>query len=777
MADFDSYSYDIYERLPEWWKEDKLAKSVNDYSNDLIAAILEGLLSTGGVAQPLNCWLTIPEEYTWYHHYQSPDDLLTDVNIVNENETIIQSATSILFTDDNDETHSRKIVASLPNTKRECNAKIQLKLLGRLSDLYHGEFSPANSSNDFLDFKKSDDKGDELLSNFRKQDVIREITITNAEQTITLHNIPSTASIEILTETNEILIDGQTNDDLVDGCINKIKPVIKNKDYQESYIDSNGETQTKNIEIENENKKTEIEITSTASVEFDLQVYLYKPTYTTEQNIQVTSVSAFPIERITLYGYFCHPFNNRAGLKYLWEKKYTERSRTTYDRITKQFDCERFYIEVKFYGISTPLRKGFPQEINNSNVIYQPNPNLDKWGKIYNLPRRLYKPDITKDEEPFTFPKYYPYSIEQDYWYEQRMINEYKVNNEAVNSLWIRDSDYNKVAVLDCIYPYMNDIWVYTETVDSRNILADQVQLKNPTLTENEVYGGVSWGKEQLTLNNPLMITLNPDNSETAELNDNSTQSKPLKISFDLHEVQENETTAYESTPKDIKIKGIELKIKSHVDLQQAGIKLSDRSTVTIPYISKYFDEPKLEQRNIYVTPEEWEREKGYYIIGSETNLFGEEEITREQIFAGNNGKIDFELIFSNENSFLESTLYIEEIILNIYYELIPAEYDLTVSLNKSELLSTEDKIQLTVNVKNTGKISVDTKELFIITSPELFIDNQYNGITFDLEVDEVLEPVIFDIKAKEGTQVGLYDIIVFCEDKIIPNEILVRGN
>ena len=40
MADYDSFSYEINNRLPEWWKNDALAFPINKYTQDLIAEIL-----------------------------------------------------------------------------------------------------------------------------------------------------------------------------------------------------------------------------------------------------------------------------------------------------------------------------------------------------------------------------------------------------------------------------------------------------------------------------------------------------------------------------------------------------------------------------------------------------------------------------------------------------------------------------------------------------------------------------------------------------------------
>ena len=77
----------------------------------------------------------------------------------------------------------------------------------------------------------------------------------------------------------------------------------------------------KDIDISDPNSKTELILSSSRTVSFDLQVKLKKPTYTTEQNIKLATVSAFPLEWVRLYGYYCHPFNKEEGYRFLWEKE------------------------------------------------------------------------------------------------------------------------------------------------------------------------------------------------------------------------------------------------------------------------------------------------------------------------------------------------------------------------------------------------------------------------------------------------------------------------
>ena len=782
---FENFSYDIISRMPEWYKEDKLAMSVNEYTQGLIVTMLQALLTNIGVVQPLNCWKTIPEEYTWYHHYKATDDYLIDEQV---NRNLTEDAVTTLF-------ESNKIYAMLPNTKRNCHAKIQLKLLG--TEVIRTEEGTVDTRNN------------NLISG---KEIIEKIEIENAGQKLTLKNIPSISTIEILTESNEIFVDGVRRPDLVEGRIHKIKPVIKNLFYYKEYIDEKGDfTQineheykdtkgniyrkhsTKDvyykkleeggfeeIDLEDENKETKISLNSSKTVNFDLQVYLYKPTYTTQQNIRISTVSAFPLEWVRLYGYFCHPFNNKSGYKFLWEKKYSEESRTVYDRITKQYDCERFFIQVKFQGIGVPLSKGFPQEQMATNPAFQPNPNLDKWGKIYGLERRAYKKDITEDEEPYTFPEYYTYPIEQDYWYEERMVNEYQFNDEAVNALFIRDNALNNIGELECIYPFTHDIWLYTETVNPKSPIEYTIgNIPLHCIQQDENTVGMSWENPQLLLSKkPIHIQLNPSNDDTLKLNNNSNKTKSLKCRFDL-------TPYYDEVPKNIKIKGIELKFKTNNYIQSNTIQMSVDSTISIPYSIPNFDGTysfKINKIPIFGQEGIWLKEKGYYTIGGKDTTFTEgtltRNITREELFEGNSGKVEFDLVFINKNNFLQSDLYIEDMFLNIYYEIISPNYEIKVRFDKEEILKTE-KLNMNIDVKNLGDIEIKNKEIIIIIPPELSLDNQYNTFKFSLDLKE--EFTIPNIKISprtfpDGIRTGWYDILVICEDKVISKEILIRG-
>lgn len=739
MASFDSFSYDIISRMPEWYKEDALAFSVNKYTQDLIVEILEELLSATGVVQPINVWKSIPEEYDWYHHYEELDEYLT----YTEGDEEVATPVCKFFT-------SSVMTAYVPNTKRKCHSKIKLKLNG-------GEL-------------ESDDQ------------IIEEFIITNGNQQIILHDIPKVCTIDILTESHQVLVDGKSDTYLIDGYFDKIQPTIKHSDFKVPYIDEDGETAYKPITIDDENKETKITFETSATVNFDLQIYLLKPTYTTEQNIRVATVSAFPLEWIRLYGYYCHEFNNQEGYQFLWEKTYTEESRTTYDRITKQYDCERFYIQVKFRGIGAVLEKGFPQEYGVSNLAFYPNEKLDKWGKIYGLQRRAYRTDITEDEEPFTFPRYYNYPIEQDYWYEERIVNEYRFNDQAVNSLFVKDSDRNNIASLQCIYPFMNDIWVYTETIDpdsdTTKELTDIKACPNGIEQINDSLG-VDWE------NLPLMVTnhnnkptiIKPYNEEIKKANSFDYMTKTLKVSFCVTREEHN-------VPSDINITGIELKFKALTNLHSNSLRLSDESYILLPFVSKINGEMVLEKVSISGEHKYWAREESYLTIGGKNNLFGLNEITRDQIFFDNDGKVEFELGFINESDFLEAQLIIEDMSLNIYYEVIPDEYDINMHLeNKEVVLENEDpSTKLIINLTNESKKKILDKNLTVVVPPELkvsmLIDEEkkdFNNIEFELDVDESFSIDNILIEFSDEIKTGLYDILVICDDKILKEELTVR--
>ena len=733
MASFDSFNYEIERRMPEWWKGFGLLEPVNKYVQEIIISILEDLLTNTGIAQPINCWLTIPEEYHYFRHYQELDSNLIYIN----NGEVIKNPVNSILGGDND-----KIIALLPNTKRKCHAKIKLKLTGYSDD---------------SDIKDSN---------------IDLLTIQNGNQVIEIRNISKTSLIEISTKTHEILIDGKSSGNFVTGFFDKIQPTIKYDDYLIPYIDDEENLQKREIEVDYENKQTTIEFQSSNPVNFDLQIQLYKPTYVTEQNIRIATVSAFPIEWVRLYGYFCHPFNNKEGYKFLWEKNYSLESRTVYDKIAKQYDCERFYIQVKFHGIGVPITKGFPQEEYATDAKFQINEKLDKWGKIFGLPRRHYKEKITEDEEPFTFPKYYSYPIEQDYWYEERIVNEYRFDDEHFDSYFVKDNDLNNIAELRCIYPFMDDIWVYTETIDpDTDITYESKPIGYSSLQEVSDTEGLSWNIPDNLSFGKDFITLSPYNDETIKTNLYPYKTKGLQITFNLHKFDKE-------TPKDIKIKGIELKFKTEMNIHSEYLMLSDISRILLPVFYNHNPTPKIEPIYINDRTKSWKKGSDEYTIGGETDLFGQDEITRDQLVA--NHELNFIIGFINANDFIETYLKLKNVELKIYYEVIKDDYSINLDLNQNEFLLSQNQTSIiaTVTIENNGKKKIYDKEAFLVYSPELELINNFNSFKFNMDIEEEPIKIDFELQPKEINGViktGYYDIVLFCEDTVIKKEILIR--
>lgn len=711
---FDTFNYDIKSKLPLWWQEDTFLEPINRYSQELLKELLGGFLTNLGVVQPVQVWKTLPTEYSWIHTYVDDDDLLHNKQGGKIGKYLMAN---------------QPIIAEIPNSKRNCHGYIQLKLNG-----------------DSLGAKKR----------------IGKITIKNANQVITIKNITTMSDIKIFTEDQTILIDGVQRSDLVNGSFDKIYSQAKNSDYSQ-------------LSIDDENKITFIEIESDTTVYFDLKIKHIHPIYVTEQNIRVYTVSAFPLESIKLYGFYCNDFNNQQEWRYLWEKTYDIEDRVVFDRITKQFDCETFYIQVKFHGIGFPLTYGFPQEEYHMNTAFNTNKVLDKWGRIFGLPRRYYKTHITDDEEPFTYPPFYKYNIEQDYWYEQRLVNEYRYNEDAINASYIKDDELHNIALLQSIDPFIEDIYVYTETISPDIDNNRSVGYINPTYIM-EGGDGVTWQNPHQVANTAFVgaeIKLNPKTGKF--LNDEKTyQTKVLELYF--NEIPD--------LPTNIKIKGIELKLHGMTDIHSDSLALDKRSYMLLPNYTTNIHNEVVENTELIplnMTDHAWEKGKGVYSIGGKDSLFGLDSLSKAQIKDG----IRFEIAFTNNNEFLAANIVLYNIQLFIYYEIIYDKYDIDVIFDKKTIIindPTHQDINITIPLKNTGNIPIYNKNIYIAVPPELNISNQ-KFLPIDLDIGESF--IVGQTQTDKiddhititcpNNITGFYDVIVFCDEKVIKNEIVVK--
>ena len=742
MAKFDVNNLEINSKLPEWWKNDALINPINTYVQELIINMVASMLNNIGVAQPFNVWKWLPIEYNWMHNYYTGDEYL---------QRQIMKITP-----------EQPITALVPNTKRPCDAYIHLTLKGNQRD---------NQEN----------------TNLREQNRNVNLTIKNGFQTLSFKNISNLSDIEIYTQSGDILIDGVMNSDLFEGSFKKIQPVAKNPNYEETYIDASGQEQTKHIDITDENKITKLEITCDDEVEFDLYIELINPVFVTEQHIRLATVSAFPLEWIKLYGFFCHDFNDKEGYKLLWEKRYNLDDRVVYDRITKQFDCERFYIQVKLHGIGVPLSYGFPQEILASNAMYAINERLDKWGEIYGLPRRYYRTDISEDEEINTYPQFYNYNVEQDYWYEERMVNEYRYNHDATNTLFIKDTDLNNVILLESISPSINNAWVFTQTiVPETNINRETPDIYPCSVTVLEDNYGIEWLnpdaiKKDTIISKPLEL-----NSKTGDkiIDDENSFTQALKLRFNLSDL---------NIPKNIDITGIELKIKAETNVYSDVLRLDEyRSYMILNYINQK------DNGDLHIQPEKisiatetkpWKKGEKVHTIGGKNYLFQQDSVKREQLFTEyrdtdgelkEKGYLDLVIAFENVSKELDVRLLVHTICLKLYYNLKQDDFNIFMSLSNKEIVlsKNEKSIELTLDVENIGDTKIDKKKIFIEVPPELKILNNRNEFDFDLDIGESFtigeNNDVITIETVNN-RVGKYDIIVFCDDKVLKEEIIVR--
>ena len=93
------------------------------------------------------------------------------------------------------------------------------------------------------------------------------------------------------------------------------------------------------------------------------------------------------------------------------------------------------------------------------------------------------------------------------------MVNEYRFDDEHFDSYFVNDSDLNNIAELRCIYPFMNDIWVYTETINPDiDITHESEPIRYSSLEEISDTEGVSWNiPNNIEFSNDF-ITLEPFN-------------------------------------------------------------------------------------------------------------------------------------------------------------------------------------------------------------------------------------------------------------------------
>lgn len=218
----------------------------------------------------------------------------------------------------------------------------------------------------------------------------------------------------------------------------------------------------------NEILRIQIDADNEHDVDLDVTLDLYNAVFTVEQNIEITSIELLPIDKVDLYVEYDFPFRKtESGWRLAYTKQYQEETNVIYDMITTQLNTKKFYVEVFFRELEYPYKVGFPcYKDAEEDSMYHVNNRLDVWGKILSLPRREYKTNINEIDYPYTFPIFYPFDIEQDFWYYSRLVNEYCWNENAINEVDLIDTQGHNVMRLHSINPFVEDFAIHARTVE-----------------------------------------------------------------------------------------------------------------------------------------------------------------------------------------------------------------------------------------------------------------------------------------------------------------------
>ena len=306
--------------------------------------------------------------------------------------------------------------------------------------------------------------------------------------------------------------------------------------------------QPKNVPLHNEAIKIFFDkLNDIENVDIDVKIILENAVFINEQNIEVHGVELIPINEIKLYAKYDFPYNPESnGWRQVYKKKYDENTNVIHDMITTHFYTKNFYVEVYYKGLDYPYKVGFPcYKDADKSSMYHVNERLDEWGEYFGLKRRDYKKNIPDQDLPYTFPQFYPFDIEQDFWYYSRLINEYAWNDKAINEVDVIDTNGDPVLRLHSIDPFIQDFVVYAnstypverEKIDYDIFIPNYVNQKDFEAT----YKRMPYFETQNLLrddNNKAHVTLL--NKAGTNISSQSYISKALELFFDLKDLPED---------------------------------------------------------------------------------------------------------------------------------------------------------------------------------------------------------------------------------------------
>ena len=329
------------------------------------------------------------------------------------------------------------------------------------------------------------------------------------------------------------------------------------------------------------NAAVRINILSDITPNIDAEVILKDAVFTNEQNIEITSIELMPIEKIEVFAYYDFPYNTSMnGWQKAYEKIYDEKTNVIYDMITTQLYTEKFYVEVSFKGVQYPYKVGFPcYREAPKDSMYHINERLDSWGELLGLPRRNYRTNIKEEDYPTTFPVYYPYDIEQDYWYYKRLISEYSWNHLAIDDVDLKDTEGNNVVRLYSINPFSEDFVVHAKSTYPTDKDVQDYNTYTPSIVSEQSSKGNAKQSPYKNIKNVLTYDDRETNvtltSKTGtNINLLKYQSKDLYTFFDLSDL-----------PEDINIDNIEILVEGSSTDNKTDKYSNDDTGLIIPHL------------------------------------------------------------------------------------------------------------------------------------------------------------------------------------------------
>ena len=376
--------------------------------------------------------------------------------------------------------------------------------------------------------------------------------------TLTNHTIETISELEISLNDNDSLtiLDSIDEDDVItinvsdqEVYINKeqANTIIKGDGLSYFKTSQNNETYDPDTPLHNEALILSFYCPNNiADINIDVDITLENAVFNDEQNIEVTGLELIPIKKVELYAYYDFTYNTAVnGWRKVYQKEYDVTTNVIYDMITTQFFTKKFYVKVYYKGLDYPFTIGFPCDKDEPiESIYHVNRSLDRWGVLLGMPRRKYKVNIPEEDYPFTFPRFYPFNIEQDFWYYSRLINEYAWNDLAINEVDLIDTNGDPIVRLHSIDPFIQDFVIYAkslypeekENIDYLRVLPNDIEQEDlSTYKRSRYYHVENLLKED---NNKADIVLS--NKAGTNISNQLYISKKLKSFFELKDLPED---------------------------------------------------------------------------------------------------------------------------------------------------------------------------------------------------------------------------------------------